>query len=499
MLTFLDKKQNRNTVKEFEFNGKKLKVSQFNKDELAFLDAKKKTIDKGKKKELLDAFDRAMKKLVEDDEAWTLMAEITGFSKENLEHFSKDFLKKLSFHDFYQQVEKNKEYFISKNPDIFKDDNSINIPFKEKANKKFFGTKEPQSIAYSLAGNLVGPYMFLPVLGKIIGATQIVKLPSENPVSVPLFLEKLAEIESDLLNDIYYGYWTGGDEKIEKAVIKRVKAYIAFGSDQAMNALKEKINKKNRVSFMKKTGYSLHGHKVSFQVVDEKSLEKYTMDSLAVASAWGITAFDTNACFSPQTVFVQGEKAEAFAQCLFEHLKNLAEHIPIRKRKEGEKNRIIGFLNEINSANLFTNIKLFNQDLECGVVYHADGKDLKSCPNNRFVNVVKIDSVDEVPKIAAKYKGYLQTAGIISETNEQFIEFAKNLGKAGLTNVHLIGKEYNRDFHSPHDGVFIPTDLIYNPGIRWTNIALKDVGIETQFQDFIDEISFKQKEKVNVV
>lgn len=80
-----------------------------------------------------------------------------------------------------------------------------------------------------------------------------------------IYLEKLQKMEPDLRKTIACGYWTGGDDSIERVIIEESDAINVLSSDAVIKDLNRRIN-----TYHPKIKKLFHGHKVGFAYISNK-------------------------------------------------------------------------------------------------------------------------------------------------------------------------------------------------------------------------------------
>ncbi len=157
----------------------------------------------------------------------------------------------------------------------------------------------------------------------LVRSTSFVKLPS-GPAALwgRLFVESLADVSPALAECVSLAQWSGGTHALDKALCRGADIVMAHGSDETLNAL-QSLCPPNKPFI----GY---GHRVSFAVVPEG---QGTAEA-ALGLARDVLLYDQGGCLSPQTIFVEGERAqsEEFAALLAEALKKTAVVYPLPAR-----------------------------------------------------------------------------------------------------------------------------------------------------------------------
>jgi len=212
-----------------------------------------------------------------------------------------------------------------------------------------------------------------------------------------------------------------------------------------------------------------HGRKIGFQVVGRD----YAVDDVAELVAWGASACDGNACFSPANVFVEtggplspGQFAEAVAG----HMERIARDVPAKRalraaervtdyRQQQQQRRLLGERVRV----------LKSRGTDYTVVVDEEEPLLTPTCQERAIVVKPLDAVEQVVDRVRWLSGNLQTVGLAGPTG-QLLELAERLGADGATNIKVVGTEYLIGEQEPHDGIFDALRLSASDGLRWTAV-----------------------------
>ncbi len=162
-------------------------------------------------------------------------------------------------------------------------------------------------ILHILSGN--SPHAGLQSLlrGLLIGAENIIKLPSSGSIVIENWITNLPEELSLLVTVIY------STDDLSDEVFQHCKTIIAIGSDKTMQLIQTRIQPHQR--------FIPHGHKLSIGLIDKPSRKA------ADLAAKDICAFNQQGCLSLHTIYVK-EGAEKFAPLLAEAMQNYEQVHP---------------------------------------------------------------------------------------------------------------------------------------------------------------------------
>ena len=325
----------------------------------------------------------------------------------------------------------------------------------------------PGLLLQVLAGNVVGPNWLALLFGAGGRCGQLLKLPSGDPVSFLYLLESIAEVDPAFRETIACGYYASGSD-VHGRLLGAADVVFAMGSDDTMASLQDQIDREHP-----RARLVAHGRKIGFQVVGRD----YAVDDVAELVAWGASACDGNACFSPANVFVEtggplspGQFAEAVAG----HMERIARDVPAKRalraaervtdyRQQQQQRRLLGERVRV----------LKSRGTDYTVVVDEEEPLLTPTCQERAIVVKPLDAVEHVVDRVSWLSGNLQTVGLAVPTG-QLLELAERLGAAGATNIKVVGTEYIIGEQEPHDGIFDALRLSASDGLRWAAVTFGD-------------------------
>ncbi|MBN1965260.1 MAG: hypothetical protein JW910_11490 [Anaerolineae bacterium] len=339
--------------------------------------------------------------------------------------------------------------------------------------------ERPRQILHNIAGNVVGPSWLALMLGPIAQAPQFVKLPKRDLVSYMFYLQTLEEIAPEFRRTIACGYYEGGGD-LEGDLMAESDVVMALGSNETMAALTDKLGRVNPRGRMLEHGWSL-----SFQVVSKA----YATPEVAELAAWGVAAHDGNACFSPANIYVEAGgplSPTAFAEAVAAHLDTLAAQVP-PKRTLAVAQRVTTYRQQQLKRRLTgKDVRVIKpKGSDYTVVIDASDPSLMPTCQERAVMIKPVKSFRDVPLYVEHLGGHLQTVGLAVPYNE-LPGIADRLGARGATNVRMLGTEYVLDLAECHDGLFNTAQMFMTDNLRWLSASYFDTE-----HAIMDALAFK--------
>ena len=325
--------------------------------------------------------------------------------------------------------------------------------------------QEPRLIGHFISGNVVGYTSILSRIGlpvKRPGAAQILKLPSSSAFFPLIYLEKLQKMEPDLRKTIACGYWTGGDDSIERTIIEESDAINVLGSDAVIDDLDRRIRKYNP-----KIKKLFHGHKIGIAYISSEFCESAAkLEQTLAGLVCDISAFDGGACYNVKNIYVQGDARE-FAGRLLEKMDEFAQKnspvSPNAKRIGNDLRHIYLGSNKVltsDTKNAFVRIKQKAEFWLPDLLY-------------RYVQVMPVNNETEVSQIIGNHRQYLQTA-VVAIPDDKILPVLELFGKSGVSNIHHPGSApLMHAYEEPHDREFDIIKVRYNYSARFSSTNFK--------------------------
>ncbi|MCD6590561.1 MAG: hypothetical protein J7K72_01155 [Candidatus Aenigmarchaeota archaeon] len=392
-----------------------------------------------------------------------LLSQVTGFSEENLEIFGLDSLTEFDVKEMENIKYLVKELLQTKKYDKFH-------PVENKGYIRAYGQpkikkhREPEIITHILAGNVVGPPWLSVALGPAGKSGQIIKLPSED-ISMLYFLDTLGEIDSEFRKTIAIGYYPGGAKDVEEVLFKYSDIVNAMGSDETIMAVEKELKRAN-----KKAVLFSHPNKIGAAII----WPGYEAPEIGELVAWGSSAMDTNACFSPMNIYIQKDKIEKFAKYVAEHLDKIAKFIPPKKSLPVAISVRKYKLETLRRKLTDEDVKII-EDIngEWTVIVDKSNPYLTPTCQERTIVLKPFNDPKDVIKYLEPLGKHLQTIGLAIEEKE-LIKYSDKLGQIGVTNIHVPGAEYVLKGWEPHDGIFPSVEIELSDNLRWLAVNFQD-------------------------
>ena len=398
---------------------------------------------------VIDAVDRTAARFLDRSEpirrkAEDLLPRVTGYDSEMvrlgltgyMKTFRKPELKKFIAEDFA-------------NPLVLDDFQ----PIPKGGSARAFG---PDLLAHIWAGNVPGLPIWSLVSGLLVKAGNIGKVPSAEPLFAGWFAQILAETDPELADSFAIVWWKGGDTESEAALLREADTVLAYGSNDALAAIRERLPITTR--------YLPYGHKVSFGLISQSTLDTRKATEAAHRAAFDIVRYDQQGCYSPHVFFVERGgriSPDEFCQYVAHELVVFEKKYPRRALSVAESQDVAAWRHseEIKSSAGGERHVLGDPAGAWSVVYSDDFEDLTLSGLNRTIKIVAVDTLAEVAPRIAPYKRFLQTVGIAAPPAELY-ELAALLGQEGITRICALGNMTSPEAGWHHDGRFNLLDLI---------------------------------------
>ncbi|WP_026368750.1 acyl-CoA reductase [Aminiphilus circumscriptus] len=341
------------------------------------------------------------------------------------------------------------------------------------------------AVCHVAAGNIFLGSVDSLVLGISTKNVNVLKISRQDPLFPFLFLEALLEADPKGLVAPYLAVtsWSRRNAAVVSLVKRVFDGILLFGGEDAVREYKKDL--------APKTQLLAFGPKISFGVVTE-GLDDEELREAAKGFALDVTLWEQRACTSCQNVFVEDAGADAsdlfgddssyvvrfsryFADALAEQAKvfppgraELDELVEIRKERE-----LAAWKSFQGKARLF---EVAGGD---ATVILQEGADVVPSPLNRTVYVNRVRRLEDVTEGNLRVMGYyMSTVGLAApeERLQSSLEAMLGLGVLRFCRPGTMG--LGADPSAPHDGVFIPLQLV-----RFVN--REDISPDLLGQDFL--------------
>ena len=342
--------------------------------------------------------------------------------------------------------------------DIHTLDNFINI---DALNKQIMA--HPRGvITHWLSGNVPVLGMISLIQGIITKNANIIKLPRENGLVLPLMASQIANFEfnfnntiikgSDLLGSCMFIYCDKNDRKGQESLSLNSDIRVAWGGKEAVETV---------MSLPRKYGTDdvIFGPKYSFAVIGRNSFDKDQLEDITYKLAMDASVFEQQGCNSPHTVFVEngGEVNPLnFAKTLAISMDEILKRIPKNPVSADEAYAIVNTRSEYSfSGQVFS-----SKGTEWTVIYSEEKGLAKAC-YQRIIFVRPVNNMSEILNYIDE-KSH-QTIGLCINEGEKN-EFAKRATEKGIERITELGKMSYFDY--PWDGMFP-----INRFVRWVSLS----------------------------
>lgn len=306
----------------------------------------------------------------------------------------------------------------------------------------------PRLLTCIFSGNVPGIPAFDMALALALKSACLARPAQAEPVFAELWARSIAEADPLLGRCLAVQRW----EKDAVWPYERAGAVLAYGSDESLAAVRRLVPA--HVPFLP------HGHKVSFAVVARESADQETAARLAC----DVAMYDQQGCMSPHVAFVERGGAMApqkFAAAVADALARLQGQMPRGRLTQAEAMALRAVRDEAE----FTAdaCHLSPGDLAWAVIHHEQA-DFVPSPLNRLLRTYAVDTLNDVPLVAAKTAPYLQTVAVAAPP-ERLADVAAALGSLGATRICPVGRMQEPGPLLHHDGISAAGALV-----RWVDI-----------------------------
>lgn len=330
--------------------------------------------------------------------------------------------------------------------------------FQPAAKGGYTAAHGPGILAHVWAGNVPALPLWSFVCGLLVKAGNVGKLASAEPLFASWFAQLLAEVEPTLAECFAIVWWRGGDEEAEAALFQRSDVVLAYGGNDSLAAMGKRVPITTR--------YLPYGHKISFGMVGREALSVQKAPQTAHLAGYDIMHYDQQGCYSPQLIFVeQGGRISPpeFAQYVAHELASFEHKFPRRTLTLDEARDVASWrqrqeMNALTASNqeIFTDPKG-----AWTVTYRPATADEPVMPSglNRTVQLIGVNTLDDVADAVRPLRKYLQTAGIATSP-ERVHTLSGSLASVGVTRLCALGAMTAPEAGWHHDGRFNLLDLI---------------------------------------
>lgn len=326
--------------------------------------------------------------------------------------------------------------------------------------RAFTRTHGPELVFHIGAGNVPVALLRQIILGLLVRSAQLVKTASGQSLLPRLFAHSLYEIAPKAAACLEIADWPGGSSEIESVVYQHVDVITATGSDETLDAIRQKLPASIR--------FIDHGHRVSFGFICHDSLSGFQAPVLARHAALDVAAWNQLGCLSPHVFYVEHggrTSAEQFAELLARELQHLEESDP-RGPVSTEVSAAIATRRsfyEVRAAHSSETRCWFSPGSTAwSVIYESDPLFQISCLN-RFIYVKGVAHLTQALQSADAIRNHVSTVGLAAPEARGHA-LASQLARWGATRICPIGRMQHPPLPWRHDGRPVLADLV-----TWTD------------------------------
>lgn len=400
--------------------------------------------------QIIEVIDRAIARLLDPNDPFRQQTErllpiITGYDAEMVRLGLTSFLKTFRAPQLQRFVAE--DFSNPKLLDEFQ-------PRPKGGAAKAFG---PELLFHSWAGNVPALPLWSLVCGLLVKAGSVGKLPSAEPLFASLFARLLAEVHPPLADCLAVVWWKGGDTGPSAAVYAEADTVLAYGGNGALDEIRRQLPVTTR--------FLPYGHKLGFGMVGTAALDTLRGPATARLAAHDVMRYDQQGCYSPHVFYVErgGQVSpREFAHYLASELANLEQRFARRALALEDAAAVACWrqAGELQSLSAAGGAEAIGTDgAAWGVAYADRPQALAPTALNRSIQVVAIDTLDEVIALVEARRPFLQTAGL-AVAPQQLFRLAELLGAAGVTRIAAIGAMTSPEAGWHHDGRFNLLDLV---------------------------------------
>jgi hypothetical protein len=261
-----------------------------------------------------------------------------------------------------------------------------------------------------LAGTVPAVAIEAIALSLLARSPLVLKTSRREPVIARRFVDAMRELAPELASFVSVLTWDGGDEALEKPACEAADVVVAWGGDDAIDAISRQCRFPTRFF-----GY---GHRVSFGVIDRgvAAHERLSLHDVAHGLALDVAAYDQRGCMSPHCVFVARSapwSLDVIADAIFEEaLPKVAKTLP-----RGTLDPDVGaaFMQAVGVAEFDGRARHSEHG---AVVTHTDTRFVPS-PGGRLLHLVPFETPDEVFAALGPLRDAISTVGLITTPAER--------------------------------------------------------------------------------
>lgn len=282
------------------------------------------------------------------------------------------------------------------------------------------------------AGNVPGLPLWSLVCGLLVKAGNLGKVSAGEPVLASVFARTLARLHPVLGQALAVVWWDRQDHTLSQTAWSASEVVLAFGGDAALADLQRHMPPGVR--------FLPHGHKISFGAVGREALSASRAPRIARLAAEDVVRHEQQGCYSPQVVYVErGAQVspQEFAHRLAAELGQLSTRFARPQPDLAEAAQIAQWRSRQEWAG--EGVELIGQPTQdWSVAFHAQALALEPGPLHRCVQVVALETLEDLPPLLAARRRHLQTVGL-AVAPERVQALSLQLAACGVTRVCALG------------------------------------------------------------
>ncbi|MBI5596378.1 MAG: hypothetical protein HY928_09855 [Elusimicrobia bacterium] len=309
------------------------------------------------------------------------------------------------------------------------------------------------AVLHVAAGNIFLGCIDSAVMSLLTNNATVLRTSSADPEFPLLFAESLrrADRRGALAGTLAAVSWPSGDAAVESVFKRRLQGVVVWGGEKAVSAYREDLGAGCRlVAF---------GPKLSFAVVSRAGLERWGVAEAARRAARDVAWWDQAACASPQTLFVEHPRPDAFLDALARELARAGRTQPPGRLSPDAAASVVEERHRALAAELCGKGRLRAGD-GWTVAWRSEPA-LRASPLNRFLQVSPYRDLRHLRTLVEPSRPYLQTAGLLVAP-EEAAAYADALSAAGAARTPELGAMLEAGGKEPHDGRYPLGELV-----RW--------------------------------
>lgn len=311
-------------------------------------------------------------------------------------------------------------------------------------------------LAVVWAGNVPGIAIWSICAALLTNSSLLGKLASAEPYVASWFAQTLARVAPELAERLAVIWWPGGEKASEQSVANHAEVLMVYGGQQTVETWKSYCPASTR--------FIAHGHKFSAAFIGAEALDRHQAQQTAQQLALDIAQWDQQACYAPQTVYVEKNglvSPSEFAQLVAGELQALSQRYPRQELGVEQKHQISSWL-AVHRQRLFTTNPvqlLHHPEHAWSVAYYDDHHQPEPSPTFRNISLIAVDTINEMLNQLKPYRAYLQTLATAVNPTRLF-ELAQQAGFIGIHRICAVGTTFNPPAGWHHDGRFSLLDII---------------------------------------